>query len=316
MLKINRKIRWTSKEIKILKEGYKKGTSVKLICKKLRRSYYSVTTKSKRLKLKHPYLTPTFKPILTPEFAYVLGAWLGDRTSPKKLGICVKDYNFIISFANSLRKVLGKSIRLKIHKYGQKYFIQRIDRNFVTWIKQNNLKNIIKFIYIGDEAPISNFLRGFFDAEGTVIEKEKYTQVTQKNNEILKECKFLLKKLKIDSSLWKGKNKKSSYYVLRIFNLKSLLRFYNIIGFNIKRKNETLKNIINRKISSKNFYPVKDYFKFSKMIKNGMSCYKIAEYLSVSTATVYNWANGIKPKIIKTGLTEEDLLKFNNNILE
>ncbi len=304
------KHRWKKKEIEKLKQLIIQGKPFSTISKEIGRTFYSVTSKSKRLGIKHPYLSSSFKPIISPELAYILGAWLGDGTSRKKLGIFVKDKDFALKFHNYLEKILNRNINIK--KYGNRYFVQRIDKDFAIWINNKDINEISEFIESGGILAISNFLNGFFDAEGTVI--KRYTQVTQNNKKTLEVCKELLIKLNTSSYLfrYKGKYKNKPYisYVLRIEKLSSLINFYNKVGFSIQKKQKKLKQVIKTKLKN---HPIslKKYNQFLEIYKTGLSIPLIAKELNLSFHTIYQWNNKTSlPILVKNNIKLSDLKEF------
>lgn len=305
-----RKMRWKKQEMDILVQEYKKGTSVTNIAKIINRSYHSTSKKAYRIGLKHPYYISTFRPIPSPELGYILGAWLGDRKSKVHLSLVAKDLDFIEKFENCLSKVLG--IMPKVRKVGNLYYVQRRDRKFTEWIVNMNLDDLVEFIKKGGAPTICKFVQGFFDAEGTVV--GYYTQVTQSNKNILEKIKELFNTLNIKSSIWQARKINYIYYVLRVSNTLSIIKFYNQIGFSIKRKNDKLKNIIET-IVMKRLNTTLQYFEFIKLRDSGKSLYEISRILPVSTQTVYNWAHNDFPRLIKNGVNEKDLLDLRINLV-
>lgn len=300
---MNEKIKWKVDEIGKLSELAIEGNSISDISKELCRSYHSTSHKLNRIGIKHPSMIPSFNALINPELSYVLGAWLGDRTSPSKLGISVKDKDFAVKFHSCLEKILNRKIKV----YGDMFFVQRIDKNFAEWVKDKDIKEIKYFIESGGESAITNFLCGFFDAEGTVI--KKYTKVTQKDKKILEVCKELLIKLNISSSLFKEnrKNENESYYVLRIEKLSSMINFYNKVGFSILRKKDKLRNIIKTKLKN---HPssLEKYNKFLFMKQEGLSIPLIAKELEISEQTAYNWkGERILPILAKNKIKISDI---------
>jgi len=304
----NTKSKWKLEDIERMKMLFGQGKPIKEIASILNRGYDSIATKAKRLEIKHPYLQPSFKPEISNELAYILGAWFGDRTSPKKLGIFVKDEDFAMKFHSHLEKILNRKINVK--RYGDRFFVQRIDKNFAEWISSKSMKDVKKFVESGGEFAMANFLSGFFDAEGTVI--KRYAQVTQKKKEILEICKELLAKLNISSSLFREnrENENESYYVLRIQKLSSLINFYNEIGFNISRKQKNLRKVVKAHLKN-HVSSLERYNEFVRLIKEDITRKDIAEKLKVSIATIYNWqSRKCLPILVKNNIDVLDLQKL------
>jgi len=306
------KPRWKQEEINNLKKLVSTGVPVSDIAKQFGRKYYSVASKSNRMGIKHPYLSPSFKPEISTELAYILGAWFGDRTSPKKLGIFVNDEDFALKFHMYLEKILNRKINIK--KYGNRFFVQRIDKDFAEWIRNKSLDEIKEFIKSGGDIAIANFLSGFFDAEGTVI--KRYAQVTQKRKEILEICKELLTKLNISSSLFREnrEDESESYYILRIQKLSSLINFYNEVGFSILRKQKNLREVIRTHLKN-HASSLERYNEFVRLVGENLTRKDIAERLNVSVATTYNWQSGkCLPILVRNNINLLDLKKLEGEI--
>ena len=116
---------------------------------------------------------------------------------------------------------------------------------------QENLRNkngkvfeIPHFILKSPKSVISEFLKGLFEADGTVSEKGSCMSLTTKNHLLAKQIQFLLLGFGILSKVAKSFNKtyKRHYYVVRL-NREATDKYYNEIGFVSTNKKCALENI-------------------------------------------------------------------------
>jgi intein-encoded DNA endonuclease-like protein len=201
----------------------------------------------------HPNLSPS------PELSYVLGAFLGDGSiiRNKIVTLKVADIVFAEKFAECLAKVVGTK-PYPLRNVENKYWIGYINnKGLAKFLSQNTLQNLIPIV----EKYPEEFVRGFFDAEGTVSlggRKKKQVKIIAYNNnvELIKLIqKLLLKKFDIDSSIYiharAGEKRgnaiaNSNCYALMICRKESVLKFRREIGFSITRKMRKLESMILR----------------------------------------------------------------------
>ncbi len=199
----------------------------------------------------------------SPELAYIVGVMFGDgSTSFRKSGrsykyrirLKVVDKEFAEEFKRCLEEVgLKPSLRFERNR-------ARCDR----WCVEANSKILYEFLRqpkdklfeVAEKYP-AEFLRGFFDSEGSVCWNEKCkTLVIDASNcdeEILTFARNLLQSLDIHSKIYKTKRKgqkvkirdrvysySSDMYSLRIHRRRDVARFAKTVGFTIKRKMQTL----------------------------------------------------------------------------
>lgn len=99
------------------------------------------------------------------------------------------------------------------------------------------------------------FLRGFFDSEGSAIVSKNRARIEASNYdlEVLKLCRELLKELDIHSKIYKTKRKgqtavirgetyqySSDLFTLMIYRKDSVYKYTADVGFSIKRKQDKL----------------------------------------------------------------------------
>ncbi len=193
----------------------------------------------------------------SPELAYVIGVIFGDGSvSFKRKGykyrirLKVIDREFAEEFKRCLEALgLKPSIRLERDR-------TRCDR----WCVEANSKILYEFLRQPKEKLFEvvrkhsvEFLRGFFDSEGTVGLCEKYRSLyigaANYDIEVLKFARNLLKQLRIHSKIYKMKRKgdlskirgkiyryKSDLFILVIRRRADVKRFIETVGFSIQRK--------------------------------------------------------------------------------
>lgn len=194
------------------------------------------------------------------ELCYILGAIYGDGSIPRNTGkvrLEAKDKEFVQEFSRCLSSVLKR-----VNKYP---VWQRDDGRFVTCAHSLILHSFLsgsieKQKELIEKFP-SEFIRGFFDSEGSVsfyeVKGRTYYErrIVVANSElsILEFLQELLMRLSIQSlireqckagveKVIKGIRTKTTkpLFTLTINRGESLLRYYELIGFTIKRKQERL----------------------------------------------------------------------------
>ncbi len=191
-----------------------------------------------------------------PELAYIVGAYFGDASATAgrnyryKVKLKVVDREFAEAFRKAL-KGIGLNPRVGFEN----------DRTRTgRWYVEATSKGLFRFLTGPKErlfdvakAYPREFLRGFFDSEGTVVfnKKSRTLHVSASNYdlEVLTLCEELLKKLDIDSRIYLHRRKgtpvnirgkmyryNSDLYRITIQRRASIFNFYKEIGFSIQRK--------------------------------------------------------------------------------
>lgn len=216
-------INWLD-QYNIDKRIHKESMNTSLIKEKLRQK-----------KLRHP--TKDYS-IMTPEKAYILGTLCGDAyINNKRLRLEIrKDIEFIEKFVKCIKKVYG--LKFNILYYAPKdtwkmdASCEIISRDLLKYSKFRTRNWCVPNIILnsGDTSIISSFLQAFFDSEGTV---SKYIISAGSINKLgLQQIQMLLNKLGIKSQVYNCKR----YYSLCITRKVYRKRYYNFVGFTIKRK--------------------------------------------------------------------------------
>ncbi len=268
-----------------------------------------VLASSKGRIFKHKILPSHVK--MTTEKSYILGVICGDgyvhctKNKSYQTSLQAIDKDFVLEFANSLKRVYGleipiNKVKISTPNWNDKWQARVCCKEiFNDILKHGSLKmntwRIPKIILNSSKEVKCGFLRGFFDSEAHV--DSTYRKITAVSiNEIgLKEVKKLLSSLSIDSNLRKTKKygNRKDCFSLTISGRNNLLNYCNGIGFSIKRKQMKLNDIINsQKLFVKTHKKVKKLkTKMIKLRENGLSYEKIGKELGIGTATVWVYLN-------------------------
>ena len=198
----------------------------------------------------------------SPELAYIIGVYLGDasisnRNYQYRVRLKVVDKDFAESFEKALKSI-GANPRT-----GFEHNSGRTDR---WWVEVTN-KELFMFLKGPKERLFEvarvypkEFLRGFFDSEGSAIVYPNRARVEASNYdlEVLELCKELLQRLDIHSKIYKTKRKgqtvvirgkeyqyNSDLFTLTIYQQDSVYRYTVEVGFTIQRKQTPLLQYFN-----------------------------------------------------------------------
>ncbi|USS41145.1 DNA endonuclease [Thermococcus aggregans] len=199
----------------------------------------------------------------SPSLAYVIGVYFGDAgigvhgNYKYRLRLKVVDKEFAEAFARALREI-GANPMIYEESDGRR-------KRFVTEATSKGLYQLLKrskevLFEIARNHPTA-FLKGFFDSEGTFNfdSKRRYGYLSASNYDmgVLEFCRELLKDLGIESRITLTKKKgtkvkiwgkeyeySSDLYEIRIYRKENILKFYQLIGFTILRKQQLLKEYL------------------------------------------------------------------------
>ncbi len=208
------------------------------------------------------------------ELAYVIGVKLGDGYVIKsgrikrynnrvcddvRIGLDVKDREFVEEFSRCLAKVLGSTPkRPRYRKSTKRYTVEFGSETLYQLLKKPvDLDRLKKYIeHCGN--CMAAFLRGFFDSEGSV-DKRGYIYLFNTDLRLLAYVKHLLQRLGIETTGPRLKTRRGTVihdpmsgrkymankdvYVIGI-RANNNLSFYEKIGFTIKRKQKRLEKYL------------------------------------------------------------------------
>lgn len=260
---------WTQFEVDLLRERYSQIHPSEL-AKIFNRSKHAIINKAFSLGLhtvqnySRPWKIKPFAPSAV--LSYLIGAIKGDgyvyisnkeKVYKYEITLSAKDYEFVDIVSKALITVTGK--KASIHKITQflnnkmnyLYKTQVHDKSLAYFLTQP-FESLKKYI----EVYPSQFLRGFFDAEGCAMNQimKKRTKngvspyllfvirIYNTNRELIDFCRYLLMELQIYPSpktyITKGNlcDNPKDCYVLQVAQKESVRRFMSIIGTSIPRK--------------------------------------------------------------------------------
>jgi len=216
---------------------------------------------------------PPKKLKLDKNLAYILGVIKGDGCVQKyqtDLGVIDKD--FALAFRKALEEWSG--MKASFHIYKEYYVI--LNSKYVS----SYLKNFdINKIKSSPKTFKAAFLKGMYDSEGCAIPINKEINICGQNKQLLQFCKDLLLDLGIESRPIRICIKKgtiitfpnNSTYVTKLndydFNIsikKNLVKFKNLVDFNIKRKRYKLKEMINSYLTKRQMSFMKSLPKYER----------------------------------------------------
>jgi intein-encoded DNA endonuclease-like protein len=197
----------------------------------------------------------------SPELEYINGVMFSDGfkyfdNGKYILCLSVKDKEFAEEFGRCLAKVLGKKEPYKpFWNKNRRQWIVAVCSVQLFKFLDRPLEELKPYIEYSKET-VASFLRALFDAEGSIYKRKLCLYNTDK--ELLSYVQYLLKKFfNIDSTIHlaikKGsinhfpngkvyKANQDEYYLY--IHARSLLNFYEHIGFTIKRKQQRLIEVI------------------------------------------------------------------------
>jgi hypothetical protein len=201
------------------------------------------------------YVTPNFLNRLNkikdnierdPRFFYILGAFKGDghyNIKRNRVEISVIDLDFLeeikrifnvlspetkISIIISKKETDTTQRLYRLCLYSSVFFNKRLHKLLPQTLEEK------KF-----------YLQGLYDAEGSVEKNKLVITLSQKNIDDLNLWKSWLNELGIQTSIGTASHNNYNWGVIRILGYDSKVKFYNIIGFRIKRKQDRLKTGLN-----------------------------------------------------------------------
>ncbi|WP_231855826.1 LAGLIDADG family homing endonuclease [Thermococcus peptonophilus] len=198
----------------------------------------------------------------SPALAYIVGVYFGDapllQKSNHRYGIRLKviDKDFAEAFAKALGEIgLNPSVGFEREKTrSNRWYVEAYGKGLFTFLKgpKERLFDVAR-------AYPREFLRGFFDSEGTVgyssnsAKSNLFVSAANYDLDVLELCSELLDELDIHSKIYlrspkgtpvkiRGKwyEYKQDLYEIRVYRRKSVLNYYLQVGFTIQRRQQKL----------------------------------------------------------------------------
>jgi intein/homing endonuclease len=233
---------------------------------------------------------------LSPELIEFLGYFTGDGSTKLEKG------RYRIRLFDQNKNILGYYQKIAFDNFKRKCSIFK-DKNKNAYtmyihckeavellkslylIKESNQRSIPEQIFSSTREQLSAYLRGLFDAEGSVSLNNRTNAIrfTSSSYKLIKQVKMALLRLDINSSLIKTqKNDFGFWYFIQIKQRDSIESFRNIVGFNHAEKKNKLERLIEklhlRKYTCRDVIPI-------QIIDN------ILEKLYVGKGNKTNYAN-------------------------
>ncbi|MFH0929272.1 MAG: LAGLIDADG family homing endonuclease [Candidatus Aenigmatarchaeota archaeon] len=187
-------------------------------------------------------------------FAFVLGSVLGDgcisftKRNGGQVTLITKDKDFALDFKKSLDE--WSLMKSKLIYYRNVWQVWSYSTVIAKCLKYYNLSDIFRT----DENIKCSFLRGIFDAEGSVDVKGKKIVFANTSTEITEITKILLEDIGIECKVYNRfsntryiegrKLFPGTYFVIQIGSRENLKTYHEKVGFSINRKQERLDKII------------------------------------------------------------------------
>ncbi len=248
--------------------------------------------------------------------AEIIGIMLGDGyiyKSGYSIRLKVRELDFINNFSKLIKQTYGLRSIYKMYDYPCSFVhSKQLATRLIILTKYNKL--IPKFILRGTNKIKARFLKGFFDAEGSVdvIWNRRQIVLTQNNPKMLLQIKSLLQDLNIQSKYVK-KNFGSDKVIISL--LENLDKYYSLIGFSIEYKQEKLKKAIKYLKNCKAYEKEKYWQVLRHWLKNKKSIRASAKNLQMHWETYRTWIYGMKApcqikKDIEYGVVPKDYNKL------
>jgi transcriptional regulator with XRE-family HTH domain len=258
--KLAKLIEMTQTEISLLELGKRNARkkTITQICSALKINEKDFLNKHC---LKHD--TQTLTENLTTTLSEFLGYFEGDGNfEEERITLSDKDKQIAEHYSNLAKKIFNAEYTIK-HREKKGYFEARIyGKQIVSFIKKNFpeinkalTSTIPTKVMQSNNVIVAHFLKGLFDAEGYLSNKEIGLGIN--NFELAQQIQLCLMRLGIQSSLLKYDNKKNKYtknmrYTIIVSNKYSIQLFQTKIGFNSTKKSILLQKTINKKSEKNN----------------------------------------------------------------
>ncbi len=191
----------------------------------------------------------------SPELMQIIGYFLGDGNLQER-SLRFKDANkeVLKVYQELIEKVFNVKGRITPQKGTIAYLLEVNSFYLKNWLKENIILRKNEFLEKLGQLPkreIIAFLRGIFDAEGSVNINSRQVTLRMTDKNIVEVCQFLLSKLDIIASFCKINSKNQNWkdcYGTYFSSRASFKKFMDIIGFSSKKKSKKLKLLFSEKI--------------------------------------------------------------------
>ena len=199
---------------------------------------------------------------ITPEIAELLGLYMSD-------GCSSTNGRLIFSIENKDVEVMEKIERIMVNMFGLEIGCKEIENNYTDiifysrdlqryfemlgWLKESSSKAFVpECIFKSPKEVVYAFMRGLFEGDGDV-HADGYPRLYSSSESLVEQVQQLLLSLNIISNVhvYKTQNSfgKLPKHHLNIIQSRSIELFRDNIGFVTRRKNNTLKERIHKKVT-------------------------------------------------------------------
>ena len=198
---------------------------------------------------------PLLPKIITPYFAQLLGYFTGDGSLKEgAVEITDQDKNNLIFYQKLIKKL---NLRSKIVKYDRqrliifsRFFSCYLKKYFNEVFAQSHLRDIPVLIQKSEKKIVASFIRGLYDAEGSVVNSS--IKIVSTSQFLIQKLQMLFLRFGIVSSYnftirttyFKEKKYSIPVYELKITDRESLITFAKEINFSSQKKHKKLKKLI------------------------------------------------------------------------
>jgi len=190
----------------------------------------------------------------TPELCQLLGYFLGDGDvhQGKEIRLTDKDVENLLIYKNLAKKVFGIEGNIKKVERNRLLIHSTVAAKFIGELIKggSRTRKIPEIIQQSSLEDVAAFLRGLFDAEGTVYTgTTNYTGISSVSKDIVHVAQLLLLRFGIVSKLQDVFNKKAygkKAYYLTIYHPECLKRFAEKIGFSGSAKAKKMNKLLSK----------------------------------------------------------------------
>lgn len=197
-------------------------------------------------------------------FFYFGGVMFGDGSHDKIANNDVEIYEKLkeLSTLGVTVKRVKRATAYEIEFTNGKNALLRLLRVLFEYPEKQKAKSIKvpRILFIAPRKYVSRFLRGYFDADGHVSEKDARIEVTSSSSDFLEGLSLVLLRFGIVSKIYR-----SNYTTLVISGRRNLEAFREHIGFSVEKKREALESIISWSKKSES-YPIFEELKRIRLL--------------------------------------------------
>ncbi|MBD3194549.1 MAG: AAA domain-containing protein [Candidatus Lokiarchaeota archaeon] len=175
---------------------------------------------------------------------------INETTYKWSFDLADKDVNLLTNYKDKINKVFNikgsiyerKNVNGYSYKVGNKFLIKYLKKIFPNHLVYSKNRSIEKWVFQLENKNICSFLKGFFDAEGSV--GNHFIHCASSSEDLIIGIQMLLTKIGITANIYPQKSNgfnKGSYYQLIIPNTDKFKKYINFNSIEKRKKLEKLK---------------------------------------------------------------------------